>query len=87
MTAPRVLIIIVCSVLVGLSAGIGGTISFIDAKDRQIAALTASLDQLRQQLAADEADRREAERKMKAFNRVDQPPKFATPQTFQGGFQ
>lgn len=87
MTTQRLIIIVVCSVLTGLGTGIMTNVVIADGKDQQIQALTSALNQLRLQLASDEAIRREDERKLRAFNSVDQPPKFAKPQTFQGGFQ
>lgn len=87
MTASRLVIIIVCSVLAGLGVGIGGTFIVVNARDREIAELTAVLNDMRQHFATQDARQQEEERKLRAFNRVDDPPRFAKPQTFQGGFQ
>lgn len=75
--------------------GIGGTVVFIStnalqspqllesAKDRQITELTAALNDLRRQLAADAMVRAEDERRMKAFNVV--PTELAKPKTYEIG--
>jgi hypothetical protein len=81
------------ALVLGAMAGSGATLlaintveprQSIEAKDRQIVALTVAVTQLQQQLTADAAVRAEGEKRMKAFNRV--PTAIAPPQTFQGGF-
>lgn len=95
MTGKRLLIVVMAALVVGAGAGISGTMLTVElnssrnvmdsAKDQQIAALTAALDQLRQQLAADKAELAAEDRRIKALNAP--PLHIAPPQTFQGGFQ
>lgn len=95
MTGTRLLIVVIAALVAGAGAGISGTMLTVDViskrspadsvKDQQIAALTAALDQLRLQLAADKAELAAEDRRIKALNAP--PLHIAPPQTFQGGFQ
>lgn len=93
MTRP--LIVILLSFVMGIGAGAGGALivaslnsssrgqSAETAKDQQIAALTALLNDVRMKLAADQLVRAEDERRLKAFNTL--PTNIAPPQTFEIG--
>lgn len=95
MTGTRLFIIVMAALVVGAGAGISGTMLIAEMssnrhpadsiKDQQIAALTAAIDQLRQQLATDKAELAAEDRRIKALNAP--PLHIAPPQTFQGGFR
>ncbi|MGE5516186.1 MAG: hypothetical protein ACM31D_10235 [Bacteroidota bacterium] len=83
-----IIVAIVLSFVAGAGAGaivsIAGSIQTTTTeKDRQIAALTVVLNELRSQLAAEQLVRTDQERRAKAFNKLT--TNIAPPQTFEIG--